>query len=220
MKHILKHIFGLAVLLAAFTATTYASTCNIGALYNTNAPTCTETLINVDGSGGSETLTFTSLVDTGTDAASIFANLDGNAAIGLGGFTFTDTNGSFSQVGTTGLGYTASITSCAAGFTCAITGYVDQILIPSGSAADVVSLTGLANEDLNLANQTDDALNTVNLQTATKLGTYNGLATQISYESDVVTTVAAIPTPEPSGLLMLSSGLIGLGFMKRKVFLS
>jgi hypothetical protein len=195
----MKHILAFAVLMTAGATAMYGTACNIAALYNTNAPTCTETLTNVDGSGGNITLTYTSLVNTGTDSSDIFSNLDSNSAIGLAGFTWTDTNGSFTQVGTTSLGYTVAISACSTGYTCAITGYDDQVLIPAGSAADVVSLTGLANENLNVANQTALALNTVNLQTATKLGTYNGLATQIDYESDVLiseTVTQTSTTPE------------------------
>src|ERR1700688_1539801 len=100
----MKQFLTLAVLMTAGTAVTYGTACNISALYSTDAPTCTETLTNVDGSGANVTLTFSSLVNTGTDAAAMFANLDGNAAIGLAGFTWTDSNGSFSQVGSTSLG--------------------------------------------------------------------------------------------------------------------
>src|SRR6202034_2521870 len=99
----------------------YGTACNIGSLYSADAPTCTETLTNVDNSGGTITLTYSSLTNTGTDAADIFANLDSNAPIGLAGFTWTDTNGSFSQVGTTSLGYTVTISTRQPRHTCSIT---------------------------------------------------------------------------------------------------
>jgi len=47
----------------------------------------------------------------------------------------------------------------------------------------------------------------------------NGSVTN-TYSATFTATPATTPTPEPSSLLMLSSGLIGLGFMKRKVFQS
>src|SRR5271165_1368041 len=107
----MKQILALAALMTAGTALTYGTACNTSALYSTDAPSCTETLTNVDNSGGSVTLTFSSQTNTGNDSAAMFANMDSNAVIGLGGFTWTDTNGSFSQVGSTGLGYTVAITS-------------------------------------------------------------------------------------------------------------
>jgi hypothetical protein len=92
-----------------------------------------------------------------------------------------------------------------------------QILIPSGAAAAVVSLPGLVNENLNLANQTDDAFNTVHLQTATKLGAYNRLATLISNESDILTSVTVTATtPEPATLSLLGAGLLYLGLLGRR----
>jgi hypothetical protein len=212
----MKKLLVLAVAMTAGTAISYGTACNVGSLYSADAPSCTETLTNVDGSGASVTLTFTSLVNTGTDAADIFANLDSNSAIGLAGFTWTDTNGSFSQVGSTSLGFTATITGCSAGFACAITGYDDQVLIPSGSAADADSATGVSNYNLNIGSQTALQLGTVNLQTATKLSTYNGLATQISDESDVQVSAVSTSVPEPATLGLVGLALLGAGVMQRR----
>ncbi len=139
----MKKILALAVLMTAGSAVSYATACFAGTeLFSLEGATCTVDLMNVGNvTGANETLTYTSFVNTGTDAASINAGLIANAnAGGLGesGFSWTDTHGAF-PTGSTGLGFTVTITACAAGFNCKITGYADQVNIP---AADAASETG------------------------------------------------------------------------------
>jgi hypothetical protein len=140
----------------------------------------------------------------------------GNPLIGLGGFTFTNPSvGNFPTTFT--LGYTATINSCAATFTCALTGYAEQVFIVPSTSGAVVTITessGPSPVTLNVGNQTSTQFPAFSVPSVTKMASYNGTSTLISFESDVFGT-ATTAVPEPISLSMIGSGLVALGFLRR-----
>ena len=163
-------------------------------------------------------ITFSNFAATGS-ATTANANVDqtlavgGNPAIGLGGFSFT---GNFTSAFT--LGYTATIGNCLAGFSCALTGYVEQVLItPNTSTASVSVVEGAGPSPvvLNYNNQTSSQFQIFSVASTTKAATYNGNTGLISYESQVFGT-ATSGVPEPMTLSMMGIGLLGLGLMRRR----
>jgi len=141
----------------------------------------------------------------------------GNPLIGLGGFTFTNPIvGNFNGVFT--LGYTATINGCAVGFTCALTGYAEQVFIVPTTSGAVVTITETAGPSpvtLNVGNQTSTQFPAFSVASLSKAASYNGQTTLISFESDVFGT-ATSNVPEPLSLSLVGSALLALGVLGRK----
>lgn len=100
----------------------------------------------------------------------------------------------------------------AAGVNYAIWGLFDPSVV-SGSAYASTDAAGL------LAGVTQSELNNFNF-TPYELITPTGNGSTGSRPQEYIYQDAPTPTPEPSSLLLLSSGLISLGFVKRKLFRS
>jgi len=155
---------------------------------------------------------------TGQADRDMNAAVGGNPLIGLGGFTFTNpTVGNFPSVFT--LGYTATISGCAAGFTCALTGYAEQVFIVPSTSGAIVTVTESAGPSpvtLNVGNQTNTQFPSFSVASVTKSASYNGVTTLISFESDVFGTATQVTVPEPFTLSLVGSGLLALGVLGRK----
>jgi hypothetical protein len=100
----------------------------------------------------------------------------------------------------------------AAGTNYAMWGLFDNAVVGSGAYASTDAATllaGVTASDLSNFN-----FSPYEIITPTGPGSIGTSPQEFIYED------GPTPTPEPSSLLLLSSGLIGLGVMKRKIFLS
>jgi PEP-CTERM motif len=170
--------------------------------------------------------------NTSLTASNLLVATNGGASTTFGsllGFTYDYVGGTLPG-GT--IGWTATFDStagvgCPVGFTCGISGMEEQLHVIEPNPA-VVSTTysggfvGSSQVDgLSLADETTQT--TLPLIIApislTKLSTYNGLGGLDSFESDVIAgniVNSAPPIPEPASMVLLGSGLIGLGFIRRR----
>ncbi len=202
----MKHILILTALATGAAAISHTSPCT-STLFNSEGSSCTDTLTD-------ETITFSDFVENTTEASEITSTVDLGGA--TAGFTFTYFDGR-SFFAPFSLGYTATITACATGFTCAITGYSDIITTNFPGAEVGVTATGIPLEPVGFDgdNYTEDDV--VNLQSATKVGNFNGIAPMFAYESDVITSV--IPkssVPEPANISLFGAGLLSIALLRRR----
>jgi PEP-CTERM motif len=219
----MQYLFALTALAAGAAAFAYASPCT-STFFDNEGSSCTVSLTNVGGlAGADETITFSEFTNITTEASGITASVDlENSTVwapstGLAGFTFNYRDSEFEAA--FALGYTATITECATGFKCAITGYLDSIAPLFGEPEVFVTLTGLLDEPVGPGAEGDAYLdlNVVNLQTATKSGGYETNGPLYSYESAVITTVLAKSSvPEPANLCLLGAGLLGIALLRRR----
>jgi hypothetical protein len=183
-------------------------------------------LTNVGGiAGADETVTlsdFTMSAEITSSAVDLNETALGNDIPGLAGFDFD-----LAYINTVPepdwtIGYTATITACATGFVCAITGYFeDQGLDgpPNLDGVVGVTLTGeptvtLGSFDTGFSNS--DTLSGVDLHTATLTGSNGGNYPPVGfYETDVITSVT--PVPEPADLSICGAGLLGIVLLRRRL---
>jgi len=173
---------------------------------------------NVLFSGFNTTLTASNLL-VGTNGGS-------NSALGmLLGFTYNYVGGTLPAGN---IGWTATFDStagvaCPALSTCGIVGLTGQIhvFVPNPAVVNTTYSGGFVGtshvDGSSLAAQgTQVSIPIVSFPVSvTSLSTYNGLGNLSSFESDVVVgSVSAVPESTP--LLLLGTGLLGLGIAKRK----
>jgi hypothetical protein len=221
-----KHASVLATFVLMAAAGAHAGTCT-STSFVTGGPSCTESLTNVGGiAGADETVT---LSDFTMDAEITSSAVDLNETApasgggdipGLAGFDFGLVYvNTFPEEDWT-IGYTATITSCATGFVCAITGYFeDQGLDGPPSLDGVVGVTLTGEPPLTLGSfdtgfSNSDTLSGVDLETATLTGSNGGNYPPVGfYETDVITSVT--PVPEPADLSFCGAGLLGIVLLRR-----
>jgi hypothetical protein len=221
-----KHASVLATFVLVGAAGSHASTCT-STSFVTGGASCTESLTNVGGiAGADETLTMSDFTQ-GAEITSSAVDLNESARSplvsdipGLAGFDFDLVYINTYPEDTWTIVYTATITSCAIGFACAISGYFEdqaQGGAPNPYGGIGLTLTGeppltLGSFEIGFSNS--DTLSGVDLQTATLAGNNPGAQPPlIFYETDVITSVT--PVPEPADVSFCGAGLLGIVLLRR-----
>lgn len=222
----MKHASVLATLVFAGAVGAHASTCT-STSFVTGGPPCTESLTNVGGiAGADETLTMSDFTQ-GAEITGSAVDLNETAQFaggtdipGLAGFDFGLVYINTYPQDTWTIAYTATITSCATGFACAITGYFeDQAQGGSPNLDGEIDLTLTGEPSFALGSfatgfSDSDTLSGVDLQTATLTGNNPGAyPALILYETNVITSVT--PVPEPADLSFCGAGLLGIVLLRR-----
>jgi len=228
-KFLLATTFGCLMFAPSMFANTCAADLAVtGTLQNLISDTsCTVAFTNM-------TLTFSNFSLSGTSDV-ITASDDGGGSLINGGFTFTDQTSTSGLVPGTVIGYTVSITTCNAGWTCTLTGYNDQGNFPFISGTNTGQLvftytynpnTGQTPTSTTL-NQSNTTLNnntlyvqgispdTVSASVAYSLTGSAGEATQITDDVYISNTYNAT-VPEPTTFVLMGAGLGLVGLLRRR----
>jgi hypothetical protein len=166
--------------------------------------------------------------NTNLTASNVLVGTNGGATSSLGmllGFTYNYVGGTL-PAGS--IGFTATFDStagvaCPALSACGIVGLAGQIhvFVPNPAVVDTTYSGGFVGgahvDGTSLASQGSQAvIPIVSFPiSVTTVSTYNGLGNLSSFESDVVVGSVSL-VPEPTSLLLLGSGLLGLGWIKRR----
>jgi hypothetical protein len=180
-------------------------------------------------------VTFSNFNTTFT-ATSVLVSTNGFAGSPVGailGLTYSFLNGSFPGGN---IGYTATFdptastdgaggTACPAAHTCGITGSESQLNsgepVPNGAIVSTVDSGGYSAttqvDALTLGDETSQTTFAMIVAPTgiTKLATYNGLGIADTFSTEVITGQIS-GVPEPTSILLVGVGLIGVALIKRK----